>query len=439
LELAGAKRPTSMALEEEIPAPAGRWKRLAIMAIVPVIFSMTDRARAEEISFDQAIALGEHTPEVSGPRDTLEARESGDRQIGGTAGGTHLIFMPGALLIEGKNEGFEMQATITQGWSLRDLGGARRDAARSERSVLQASVRAAALRSRLEAARRWIDLATLSEIAEVMESRVRGLEELVESRERALSAGAGTAAPLAEARVMLAELRQSRLDLEGDEFAAATQLSLSVGRAPQAEPLRTAGPMPEPSLPEEPEIRDRMTDVEGAPDLVVERLQETAARARAVEASAQYAPVLTLGAQGEHSALGPWVIFGVTGLSFQGFGQKHRWSSFAEGEAAGASAATTSARLRVHAELEEAVHELRHSAEVVNVIEGQTLPALRALVASLERAVALGEATRFALIAARDRELAALGSAYRAHGAVTWAKVHLWLLLAELAVGDGMP
>jgi cobalt-zinc-cadmium efflux system outer membrane protein len=409
------------------------------MATALVTFWLTDHARAEEISFDQALALGEQAPAVSGPRDMLEARESGDQKMGGTAGATHLIFMPGALFIEGKNEGFEMQATITQGWNLRDLGGARRDAARSERGVLGASVRAAALRSRLEAARRWIDLATLSEIAEVMESRVRGLEKLVESRERALSAGVGTAVPLAEARALLAELRQSRLDLEGDEFSAATQLSLSLGRAPGPEPLRTAGPMPEPSLPEEPEIRDRITNVDAAPDLVVERLRETAAHARAVEASAQYAPVLTLGAQGEHSALGPWVIFGVTGVTFDGFGQRHRWSSFAEGEAAGASAETTSARLRVHAELEEAVHELRHSAEVVRVLEEQTLPALRALVASLERAVALGEATRFALIAARDRELAAVGSAYRAHGAVTWAKVHLWLLLAELAVGDGMP
>jgi outer membrane protein TolC len=197
--------------------------------------------------------------------------------------------------------------------------------------------------------------------------------------------------------------------------------------------------MPAPSLPEEPEIRDRIRNIDAAPDIVVERLRETAAQARAVEASAQYAPVLTLGAQAEHSALGPWVIFGVTGVSFQGFGQQHRWSSYAQGEAAGASAATTSARLRVRAELEQALHELRHSAEVARLFEEQTLPALRTLVASLERAVSLGEASRFALIEARDRELAALGSACQARGAVTWAKVQMWLLLAELAVGDGGP
>ena len=428
-----------MAHREEIPASPGRRTRLAFIAIFAVIVWVTDRAHAEEHSFDQALALGKQTPAVSGPRDMLEARESGDRKMGGTAGATNLTFMPGALFFAGQDKGFEMQANVTQGWNLRDLGGARRDAASSERGVLEASVRAAALRSRLEAARRWIDLATLSEIAQVMESRVRGLEELVESRERALSAGVGTAAPLAEARSMLAELRQGRLVLEGDQFSAATQLSLSVGRAPQAEPLRTNGVMPEPSLPEPPEIRDRIANIDAAPELVVERLRETAARARAVEASAQYAPVLTLGAQAERVAVGPWVFYAVTGLTFEGFGQRHRWGSVMAGEAAGASAATTSARLRVHAELEEAVHELRHSAEVARILDEQTLPALRALVASLERAVALGEATRFALIAARDRELAAVESAYRARGAVTWAKVHLWLLLAELAVGDGTP
>lgn len=409
------------------------------MATMLVVFSFTEHARAEEISFDQALALGEHTPAVSGPREMLEARESGDRKIGGTAGATNLIFMPGALFVRGENEGFEMQATITQGWNLRDLGGARQDAARSERGVLQASVRAAALRSRLEAARRWIDLATLSEVAEVVESRIRGLASLVASRERALAAGVGTTRALADARAWLAQIRQRRLELEGDEFSAATQLSLSVGRAPQPELLRTAGAMPEPFLPEEPEIREQINNVDAAPDLVVERLRETAARAHAVEASAQYAPVLTLGAQAEHSALGPWVIFGVTGVAFQGFGQKHRWSSIAAGDAAGASVATTSARLRVHAELEEALHELRHSAEVVQILEEQTLPALRALVASLEHAVALGEASRFALIEAHDRELAVVESVYRARGAETWAKIHLWLLLAELAVGDGKP
>ncbi|MGB8329287.1 MAG: hypothetical protein WCE62_04105, partial [Polyangiales bacterium] len=122
-----------MALPEEIPAPTGRWTRVAFLVIFALVLWVTDRARAEGISFDQALALGEETPAVSGPRDMLEARESGDRKMGGTAGATNLIFMPGALFFAGEDKGFEMQTAITQGWNLRDLGGARRDAASSER------------------------------------------------------------------------------------------------------------------------------------------------------------------------------------------------------------------------------------------------------------------------------------------------------------------
>jgi hypothetical protein len=40
------------------------------------------------------------------------------------------------------------------------------------------------------------------------------------------------------------------------------------------------------------------------------------------------------------------------------------------------------------------------------------------------------------LFEARDREHAAVEAAHRARGAHTWARVHMWLLLAELE-GEG--
>jgi hypothetical protein len=49
--------------------------------------------------------------------------------------------------------------------------------------------------------------------------------------------------------------------------------------------------------------------------------------------------------------------------------------------------------------------------------------------------VALGEESYFALSDVRDRELAAVEAAHRARGARTWARVHLWLLLAEVETG----
>lgn len=390
---------------------------------------------ADPITFDEALGLGEETPGVRGASSRLEARQRGDEKIRGTAEATSVTFLPGALIWPREISGFDMQAVVTQGWNLGGLGGARRDSASLERGALAAHVRAKALRARLEAARRWIDLDTLEKIAEIIEERIKGAERVVERREHALAAEVGTLQPLTEARARLAQLRQRRLDLEGDRFSAATQLALAVGRAPAETRLETEGQPPEPALPDEEEIRERLADLDALPEVAVAKLRETAARARAVEASANYAPVLTTGAQLERTAgdLGAWVFYGIAGVTFRGPGQQQRSTSIAHADAAGAAVQTDAAMLQARAELEEALHDLKHSGEVIALLEKDTLPALHDLVETRERAVALGEDFYFALFEARDREHAAVEAAHRARGAHTWARVHMWLLLAELA------
>jgi outer membrane protein TolC len=418
-------------------SPAACWSRaplpmLFIGILVTPIFGAA-HASAEPITFDEALALGAHTPHVEEAEDRLAARQEGDQKIRGTAQATNFTFMPGALVWPREIAGFDMQATITQGWNLRDLGDASREAASLERNELAAVVRARALRARLGAARRWIDLATLTNVAASVDARIEAIEELVARRERALVEEVGTQQPLTEARARLAELRRRRLDLEGEQFAVATQLSVAVGRPPQPNRLEPAGAMPEPPLPSEPDMRARINEIDAVPEVAVERLRESAARARAVEASARHAPVLTLGAQGERGAIGTWVVYGVTGLTYRGPGQERRLVSAADAQAAGAEVKTVGARLRARAELEEALHELKHTAALLELLEQDTLPALGRLVESCARAVSLGEESYFALFEARDRQLAAVEAAHRARGAHAWARVHLWLLLAELS------
>lgn len=399
-------------------------------------------ARAEEVTFDEALALGARSPGVQGLENALEARESADEGMRGAVGPTALTLMPGALVSPKQADAFELQMTLTQGWSLGGLGDARREAASWERQAVAASVRARALRARLEAARRWIDLATLTLIQQTVEERIRNAEELVSQRERALAAEVGTVHGLAEARAALAALEEKRLALEGDEFNASTQLAVAMGQAPRAERLQAVGELPRPPMPVEAEIRNRIADIDGAPDVVVEQLRETAARARAAEASALYAPILNLGTQVERAAVGDrgaWIVFGIAGVSFPGLAQKQRSVSLADEQVATAAASTTNARLEVRAELEEALHELEHTAAVAALLEKKTLPALRALVASRERAVEVGEETAFALAEARGQELAALEATHRAAGANSWARVHMWLLLAELASAGSAP
>ncbi|MGD8606446.1 MAG: TolC family protein [Myxococcales bacterium] len=398
------------------------------------------RAHAEDVTFDEALELGARTPEIVGLRNALEARQSADEGMRGAAGPTTLTFMPGGLVYPQQDDVFEMQVNLTQGWSLGGLGDARREAALQEREALGASVRARALRARLEAARRWIDLATLARIRQTVEERIRTTQQLVSQRERALVAEVGTLQSLAEARAALAELQRQRLALEGDEFTASAQLALAMGRAPETERLQAVGELPSPPLPAEAEIRARIGDIDAAPDVIVEQLRETAARARAAETSALYGPVLDVGTQVERAAAGnrgAWVVYGITGLSFPGFAQERRSVALAKEQVATASATTASTRLQARAELEEALHDLEHTAAVAALLEEQTLPALRAIVSGRARAVALGEEASFALNMARNQELAALEGAHRARGAHSWARVHMWLLLAELAGARG--
>jgi outer membrane protein TolC len=191
-------------------------------------------------------------------------------------------------------------------------------------------------------------------------------------------------------------------------------------------------------LPDEEQIRQRIADLDALPEVAVARLRETAARSRAVEASANYAPVLTTGAQLERTAgdFGAWVVYGIAGVTFRGPGQQRRLTSIAHAEAAGAAVETDAAMLQARAELEEGLHDLKHTGAVIALLEEDTLPALHDLVESRTRAVAFGEDSYFALFEARDREHAAVEAAHRARGAHTWARVHMWLLLAELE-GEG--
>ncbi len=420
-------------------APVSKTTRAAVSALLLSsalsISASADRSEGSTITFDEALALGAETPNVRVVSSTLEARQQGDEKIRGAADATHLTFMPGALVVPREISGFDMQAQITQGWNLGGLGSDRRESASLERGALSASVRARALRARLEAARRWIDLDALEKIAKSVEERIEAAKVLVERRQRALATEVGTTLPLTESRAALAQLRQTRLGLEGDQFVAAAQLALAVGRAPTKDRLVTAGAPPDPVLPDVAEIRQRLTDIDTLPDLAAARLRETAARARAIEASAEYAPILTTGAQVESPAgdLRAWIVYGVAGLSFRGPGQERRLTSMAHAAAAGAAVETDAARLEARAELEDALHELEHTEALVELLERQTLPALHELVESRSRALTLGEESYFALYDARDRELAAIEATHRARGAYTWARVRMWLLLAELA------
>lgn len=437
-------------------------------------------AAAQSVTFDQALALGDRTPPVEGSERALRARERGDADIGGTLDETNVIVMPGALLAPEELRGFDMQLNATQGWNLADLGRVRRRAASQERRAIAAQIRAVALSARIEAARRWIELWTLEQLEQLLEEQRDLLGRSVDLTERALQAGVATATDRADALATAAEVEQRRLTLEGARFDAATQLAAaigwaSIGRASSAQAdagrdqatprgagpsvagsrggsgsmaerghratphaeldvgiLVTSGPPPRPRLPALPEIRERIDSLESMPEVVMSRLSETAARTREAEASAEYAPVLHVGAQLERDPLDTWLLYGVAQLSLRAFGQANRDVSLAREEAVRAAQQVREARVRARAELVAAAHEVIHARRRVLAVESRLLPALVTLRERRERALAVGEGTVFEVLIARRRELLGREELVRAEGARTWAEVRMWLLLAEL-------
>ena len=177
-----------------------------------------------QVTFDEALALGDAAPMAQGARRALGAREAGDDSIGGTAQATTLTIMPGAVLAPDQERGFELQLSATQGWNLGDLGGARRRAASQERRALAARARAEALQARLGAAHAWVTLRTLETLEEALDRRTEVTERWVRTTERAVEAGVALAADLADAHASAAELAQQRLVSLMDETAEQTLL-----------------------------------------------------------------------------------------------------------------------------------------------------------------------------------------------------------------------
>lgn len=421
-----------------MPAPRrhGRGVRSSSthLALAALLALCSPGVALAQVTFDEALGLSARSPAARRAGRVLEARRAGDVDIGGTAQATTVTLMPGALLSPDAQRGLELQLSVTQGWNLADLGGARRRAAGEERLALAARARADALSARLEAARRWIELRTVEELARLVDEEASLAHAWMQATRRGAEVGVLTAADVAEVEVALAHLQQRRLQLEGERVEASARLASAMGASP-GEPaltLTTAGPAPAPLLPDEDEIQARLDRIELAPSVEARRLAVAAARARVVEAAAEHAPVLQLGAQLERSAADSWVLFGVAGLSFEAFGQGARATSAASAALEGAEVDAEAERLRVASELVAASHEVEHTRRQREVLRETLLPAMAEVVERRERALALGEGTIFAVVEGRRRLLSARALAARADGARTWAEVRLWHLLAAL-------
>jgi cobalt-zinc-cadmium efflux system outer membrane protein len=390
-----------------------------------------DRDAARSLSFDEALAFAPTAPGAAAPRRALEARRAGDEEIGGAAQALTLTLNPGYRMQPDAERGLEGQVGVAQSWNVSGVAGKRRRAAAAERAALSAEARAAALGSRLGAARLWIELHTLERLEELAQRQLSLARQSEELLERAVDAGVRTSIDLAQARAFRSEVALRLLEVHGAAAQTALDLGVVLGQRERAS-LRTRGPLPRPTLPG-PEELDRYVERASAlPRQAALRLSATAARARQAEERAGAGTVLSTGVQLQREPPNAYTALGTFSLALQPAGGSARQRSREAGDAAQLEGEAAQAVVLATAEVRGALHELRHAQERRELVASVTLPAARELVTRLQRAYEAGETTAYELVDARRRAVELEQVFVRAEGDHAWAAVRLWLLAAEI-------
>ncbi len=406
-----------------------------VLLALAIVIVGPSRATAEKVTFDEAISIAAKAPSVLPPAHELEVRKAKDQALPSNRGPLTIRLAPGRRFFPSEEAGTEVSVGIMQGWNLGDLAGRSRKAARAERAVLAARVRARMLASKIDVAGRWFQLFEAESVLVLARDELAVIADLDRANARAKKAGLTTSVAEAEAKAALAEARRLERFLEGERVKAALALSVAMGGEPDAG-LRAQGPLPEPRLPSPAEIAKLAKRVEQLPQVALLRLQSTAASARAAESRAGNGRRLGFGVSAQRESTGSTLVFGNLQLSFSGAntGQRQQAKSHALARRQLLEADRVAKGLR--AEMAGAVHELEHSEEVWTLVFNELQPASEELLRRRSRELELGEGTVIEVLRARARLLSAKRLAVEADVERRWAQVHIWLLLAEILVAD---
>lgn len=398
----------------------------------PMPAEHVDRAGSgPAIEFDEALGHGAATPELVGLEEAVEVKRSLDRGIPRLVYGPQVTVMPGARVTPVGNRGFELQATATQSWSLDGYGPKRRVAAAAETEALDAEARALALERRLAAAHAWIRLHAAEEELALARQELALARARVERLEAGRAAGVSMRVHVVEAQTDAAELRALVTELAGLVHDLGLVLARETG-ADAERPLRTRGEHPDPVLPHDDVLRRRFAAVDRLPTVAVERLRARALRAVAVEEQASRGHQMSAGLALQREATSDLMLFGVVGVAFAGDrGQRQR--ARAAADARHAEGRSEQRALELRAALSTVLHDLHHTRERVEILQGQVLPTFAELEAAQSTAVDLGEGTEPELLLARRRRIGVARRLVEAEAELVWARVQAWLYLEAFA------
>ncbi|HLT35147.1 MAG TPA: TolC family protein [Enhygromyxa sp.] len=399
-------------------------------APAPDDHELHDSAR-RRLSFDESIGASEAAPIVVGFAEAAQDKRERDDAIPRLSQNPQVQLMPGARVNAGADNGFELQATITQGWSLERYGKARRAAARAETEVLDADARARALEQRFGAADAWIRLHGAELRLALARQDLAVAEQLVDSLELAREAGVATRLDVAEAEALAAAAESAVVELAGEVHDLGLALARETG-VTSSSPLGTRGVYPNPELPDEAELRRSFAELDRLPAVQRRRLEARAALAEARELERSNGTVLSTGASVQLESTEELLVFGVVGATIGAIDRNQRGRASAHAQARRAEAEADQLTVELAATLAIALHELRHTRERVELLHDRTLPALDELIAARTAALELGEGTRAQLLVVQHRRNLAARELLAAEADHAWARVQIWLYLEAL-------
>lgn len=387
--------------------------------------------RVHGVTFSEALATAERAPRERGLREALKIRRERDAGLRGLEDPLEVTFYPGARVLPRNEQGPQLQMQITQSIPLERLGRARRRAAQAERAELSTAADAARLERRLDVARAWLEDWALREQSRILGRELAASSSWVDATRRLVEAGESTKTELASATAWRSEVELEALAVEGMVHHTGLRLAELVGVSP-VDPVLAVGDPPTVEL-TEADLRTLGERVDELPLVVAPKLAAAAARAREVEARAASGWKLDIGGMAQIDQPEPAIgIFGQVGVQIPLWGRARRTRSIELAEAARLEGEAEELQLRVAREIRDALHELRHTQEQVEALEGKLVPALEEATALEVRSLAVGEGTTRSVVQARRATLQAKRRLAEARGEHAWAELRVWLMLAAL-------
>jgi outer membrane protein TolC len=255
--------------------------------------------------------------------------------------------------------------------------------------------------------------------------------QLADRSERAAASAVLTRAEAADAHTYGFEAQVASFQLEGEATDLGFVLAEKAG-LPAPRPVGATGSLPRPELPPDKDWPALLERAAALPEARARALSARAERAREAEARAARGLAVTLGARAVRDGTGDsW--YGVAGLSLPLLDRGQREAAplaalarRREGEAAEASR-------QAALELARSFHEVEHTGEILDALQGALVPAAAEGARLREAALRAGDATVLEVLLARRTLASARARGARAEAAHAWARVKVWLLLEELS------